>query len=123
MNDRYFEPLIEGALLANNGHPIFAKALTHGARVVRLPRGFVDQSDHLHQARHLVIAHQKGYLESSHVRAFPIQHYVYFTSPTRSVRISVDGRVLGIFHDVPANPSFGITTADGKTRIYEIVDE
>ncbi len=118
MNNRYFEPLIEGELFSDNGHPIFLKALTHETRVVRLPRGFVDQSDHLHQARHLVIAHQKGYVESSHARAFPIQHYVYFTSRKRSVRISVTGQVLGSFNDIPANPEF---TIGGKR--YEIVDE
>ncbi len=118
MNDRDFEPLIEGALSADNSHRIFLKALTYGTRVVRLPRGFVDQSDHLHQARHLVIAHQKGYVQSSHTRAFPIQHYVYFTSRKRSVRISVTGQVLGAFNDIPANPSFTI----GAKR-YELIDE
>ncbi len=118
MNDRDFEPLIEGELLSDNGYPIFVKALTHGTRVVRLPKGFVDQSDHLHQARHLVIAHQKGYMESSHGRAFPIRYYLYFTSPTRSTRISVTGQVLGSFNDIPANPSFTI----GAKR-YELVDK
>ncbi len=118
MIDRDFEPLIEGELLSDNAHPIFLKALTYGSRVVRLPRGFVDQSDHLNKARHLVIAHQKGYVQSSHTRAFPIQHYVYFTSRKRSVRISVTGQVLGAFNDIPANPSFTI----GAKR-YELVDE
>ena len=108
MNDRYFEPLIEGALSTDNGHPIFLKALTYGTRVVRLPRGFVDQSDHLHEARHLVIAHQKAYIESSYARAFPIQHYVYYTSRKRSLRISVTGQVLGSFNDIAANPEFTI---------------
>ncbi len=123
MNHRYFEPLIEGSLFSNNGHPIFVKALTYGSRVIRLLAGFTEQRDHLHQARCLVIAHQKKYVQSSHVRAFPIQYYAYFTSATRSVRISVTGQVLGIFEDIPANPSFGITTADGKKRNYEIVDK
>lgn len=118
MNDRDFEPLIEGALLANNGHPIFAKALTHGARVVRLPERFAEQHDHLRQAQNLVIAHHTNYEQSSLARNFPIKHYVYFTSHKRSVRISVTGQVLGSFNDIPASPSFSI----GAKR-YELVDE
>ena len=117
MNDRDFEPLIEGELLSDNGHPVFVKALTHGTRVVRLPRGFVDQRDHLHHARQLVIAHHRMYENESLARVFPIQHYVYFTSPRRSIRISTAGRVIGIFEDIPANPSFTI----GAKR-YEIGD-
>jgi len=118
MNDQSFEPLIEGALSADNGHPIFAKALTYGTRVVRLPRGFVDQSDHLHEVRRLVTAHHRKYVKTSLARTFSIQHYVYFTSPKRSVRISVTGQVLGSFNDIPADPEF---TIGGKR--YEIVDE
>ncbi len=117
MNDRDFEPLIEGELLSDNGHPIFVKALTHGTRVVRLPRGFVDQSDHLHEVRRLVTAHHRKYVKTSLARTFPIQHYVYFASPKRSVRISVTGQVLGSFNDIPANPSFTI-----GTKRYEIGD-
>ena len=123
MNDRDFEPHIEGVLSSDNDHPVFVKALTHGTRVVRLPRGFVDQSDHLNKARHLVITHHRKYMQRTLAEKFPICFYKYMTTATRSVRISVDGRVLGIFKDVPANPSFGITTADGKTRMYKIVDE
>ena len=118
MNDRYFEPLIEGALSADNGHPIFLKALTYGTRVVRLPRGFVDQSDHLHKARHLVISHHREYVQRTLAESFPIRYYVYFTSATRSLRISVTGQVLGFYNDIPANPEF---TIGGKR--YEIVDE
>lgn len=117
MNDRYFEPLIEGEI-PDSGIPVFAKALTYNSRVIRLSARFAEQRDHLRQAQNLVIAHQKGYVESSHARAFPIQHYVCFTSRKRSVRISVAGQVLGSFNDTPANPSFTI----GAKR-YELVDE
>ena len=117
MNDRYFEPLIEGALSADNGHPIFVKALTYRSRSIPLPEGFAEQRNHLRQAQNLVIAHHAKYEQSALARNFPIQHYVYFTSRSRSLRISVTGQLLGVFRDIPANPSFTI----GAKR-YEIGD-
>ncbi len=117
MNNTYFKPLIEGALSADNGHPIFVKVLTHGSRAIPLPEGFAEQRDHLRQARNLVIAHHRNYVKSSLARNFTIQYYVYFTNPTRNLRISVTGQVLGFFNDIPANSSFKI----GAKR-YEIGD-
>ena len=106
-----FKPLLEGQLYPENSHPIFAKALTHGERSIRLPVDFAEQPDHLHQACRLATAHHRKYVSI----AFPIQHYAYFISPTRSARISITGQVLGIFKDIPANPSFTI----GEKR-YEV---
>ena len=122
MNDRDFEPLIEGGI-PDSRHSVFVKALTYNSRVIRLSARFAGQRDHLRLARDLVIAHYRKYVKLSHAKVFPLQYYKYMISPTRSLRISTAGRVIGIFEDVPADPSFGITTANGKKRNYEIGDE
>ncbi len=118
MIDTYFVPLIEGVLAPDNNHPIFVKALTHNSRLIRLPEGFLDRRDHVDQARRLILAHHRKYLKSTLAESFPFEHYIYLIAPTRSVRFSIDGQNLGIFKDIPANPSFRV----GKKR-YEIADE
>lgn len=107
MTDEIFKPLIEGEIL-NNRMPIFAKALTYVNRVIRLPDGFVERHDHLHLARGLVVEHRQRYLKARWERSFPISYYKYLIWPDRSIRISVTGEVLGIFEDIPANPSFKV---------------
>jgi len=107
MTEENFKPLIEGEIL-NNRNPIFAKVLTYVNRVIRLPDGFVEQHDHLTQARLLGVEHHRKYLEEGWDRSFPISYYKYLIWPDRSIRISVTGDVLGEFDDVPANPSFTI---------------
>ena len=107
--EKYFEPFIEG-VLGECRQPIFAKVLSYGMRIVRLPKGLVAQHDHTEQARRLAVDHNKQYVQRTIAETFPIRYYVYFTTVTRGVRISVDGRVLGVFADRPANPSLRIGT-------------
>ena len=114
MTNEEFQPLIEGEIAAG-GQPIFVKALTYGMRVIRLPQGFAKRDDHLRQAQRRVVAHYNNYMLNKRDQIFPILYYKYLVSPTRSVRISVTGDVLGVFEDSPANPSFAI-----GGREYEI---
>jgi hypothetical protein len=108
MTDEIFKPLIEGEIPRRGGPAGIFKILTYGNRVIRLPAGFVERPDHLHLARRLVVEHHRRYLKARYERSFPISYYKYLIWPDRSIRISVTGEVLGIFEDIPANPSFKV---------------
>ena len=107
MQGATFRPLIEGEI-PDGGPSILVKALTYRARVIYLAYGFKEHPEHLRLARRLASSHFQKYVKSGAARIFPILYYKYMILPNRSIRISTSGEILGIFEDIPANPSVTI---------------
>ncbi len=113
-----FTPFIEGNLFADNRHPIFAKALTHGQRVVPFDPRILTREGGLRRVGELIAEFHARYMKTSASRAFPIAYYALFTEPDRAVRYSTGGEILGEFDAVPCKPSFEWT--ERRTRLSSL---
>ena len=109
-----FTPLRK--LVPSNRHPIFAKALTHGQRVVPFDPRILTRAGGLRRVGELIAEFHAGYTKTSASRAFPIAYYALFIEPHRAVRYSTSGDILGEFAEVPCKPSFEV---DGTSYTIE----
>jgi len=115
-DDEMFTLFIEGNLFPDNRHPIFAKALTHGHRVVSFDPRILTRESGLQRAGEIIAEFHAEYRKSSMSRPFPIAYYSLFIGPHRAVRYSTSGDILGEFDEIPCKPSFEV---DGTSHTIE----
>ena len=106
--DEKFRPILEGNLFPDNGHPIFAKVLTHKERLVHIGPRFLESPNYVRTAGRMIAEHHRRYVKTPSAERFPIAYYALFTAPDRTIRYNVAGEVIGVFEDIPCNPSFEV---------------